>query len=305
MPEYTRELAYRFPLMMGPDVLAAQRKLVERGQTVLGSPDGLFGRRTERAVLRFQQTAGLTVTGVIDSTTWEAIFAPLPTPEAPSRIASVLPLLAQPHAFENSIVWKLTPNGVSVADRAPEVTSGAPSTVKRVWSEFGDDIRRWCMHFVVPAELIVATICTESGGIPAATRHEPGYVSDDRTPHRVSIGLMQTLISTARSSLNDPDMDGAWLLESGNSIKAGTAYIAQQWNVTRYDPPKVACAYNAGGIYHNSGANNRWKMRQYPIGTSHHADRYVMWFNDCFRFFAQEGLAPMPGFYAALNPPPA
>jgi hypothetical protein len=42
---------------------------------------------------------------------------------------------------------------------------------------------------------------------------------------------------------------------------------------------------------------NRWRMRQYPIGTPHHADRYVQWFNDCFRVF-QEGkhtaAAPLP-----------
>lgn len=302
MPEFTRELSYRFPLIMGPDVLAAQRRLVEKGQTVLGQPDGLFGPRTERAVRRFQQISGRTTSGVIDRQTWDALFAPAPPPEPPARIASVLPLLQQPHAFENSVTWHLTPDGVSVGGRPPEVTAGAPSSVKRVWTEFGDDIRHWCTHFVVPAELIVATICTESGGRPAATRHEPGYVSDGRTPHRVSIGLMQTLISTARAALNVPSIDGAWLLESGNSIKAGTAYIAQQWNVTRYDPPKVACAYNAGGIYHNRSANNRWKMRQYPIGTSHHADRYVKWFNDCFRFFAQEALSPMPGFYALLHP---
>jgi hypothetical protein len=36
----------------------------------------------------------------------------------------------------------------------------------------------------------------------------------------------------------------------------------------------------------DDSANNRWRMRQFPIGTSHHADRFVQWFNDCFRAFS-------------------
>ena len=40
----------------------------------------------------------------------------------------------------------------------------------------------------------------------------------------------------------------AWLLEPDNSIQAGTAYIASQSSKTDLDPPKVSCAYNAGGV---------------------------------------------------------
>ena len=302
MADFTRDLVYRRPPLMGPDVLAAQKRLAERGHALFGAPTGLFGPETERAVLRFQLQSGITATGVVDMATWKALFAPTPRHSVPERIASVLPQLTEPHAFRDSISWQLTPDGVSVEGSPPRVTSGSPSTVERVWDEFGDDIRRWCEHYVVPVELIVATICTESGGRADAAREEPGYTSESETPHRVSIGLMQTLISTARAALNDSTIDGAWLLEPGNSIRAGTAYIAHQYPRTLYDPPKVACAYNAGGIYHNRGAENRWKMRQYPIGTGHHADRFVVWFNDCFRFFALMELAPEPGFYAALNP---
>jgi hypothetical protein len=63
------------------------------------------------------------------------------------------------------------------------------------------------------------------------------------------------------------------------------------------DPILTACAYNAGGIYRQNGPNNRWKLRQYPIGTGHHADRFAACFNsammsadtifngaDCIRF---------------------
>ena len=152
----------------------------------------------------------------------------------------------------------------------------------------------------MPAELIIATICTESRGDPDAVREEPGYESDERTPYKVSPGLMQTLISTARSALGDDTIDREWLLRPDNSIRAGTAYIASQWKKTPFDPPKVACAYNAGGVYHNTSNANRWRMRQYPINTSHHADRYTKWFNDCFRMFKSDGVAPEGSFYRLL-----
>ena len=120
---------------------------------------------------------------------------------------------------------------------------------------FGSSIERWSEEFGVPAELVIATICTESGGDPADERREPGFVSYEVTPHRVSIGLMQTLISTAQSALGGlPGIDARWLLEPDNSIRAGTAYIAHQRSRTDFDPPVVACAYNAGGVYRQSGA---------------------------------------------------
>ncbi len=301
MPPFTRLLYYRFPMITGTDVLAAQRRLIANGQKILGQADGLFGHRSELAVRRFQQANGLDVDGVVGPNTWETLFAPIPKSVSAARLERVHAELQRPHRFENSVTWHLAVDGIRVEGGPPEVTPGAPTTVKRVWTDFGDDVHQWARHYMVPVELIVATICTESGGNPSAIRREPGFISEEQTPHRVSTGLMQTLISTGRSALNDPSVDSAWLLQPGHSIQAGTAYIAQQWNVTRFDPPKVACAYNAGGIYKNDSGDNRWKMRQFPIGTSHHADRYVKWFNDCFRFFSDEHLSPEPGFYAALN----
>ena len=205
------------------------------------------------------------------------------------------------HGFKNSVLWRLAKDGIRIADAAPEVTVGEPQTVGRVWNEFGTEVRKWAEHFSVPVELIVATICTESSGKPHAARHEPGYVSDERTPHRVSIGLMQTLISTARDTLPGEPIDRTWLLVPGNSIKAGTAYIAKQRRVTFFDPPKVACAYNAGSLRWNDSPNNRWKMRQFPIGTSEHADRFGKWFNDCFRLFDQSGSAPPNSYFDLLT----
>jgi hypothetical protein len=219
------------------------------------------------------------------------------------EIKAALPALCAPHRrFEGSVSWQLTERGISIDGADPIGTPGRPLTVRRVRDQFGDSVERWSREFGVPVELILATICTESSGNPADERREPGFVSYEETPDRVSIGLMQTLISTARSALGGlPEIDGPWLLVADNSIRAGTAYIAQQTPKTDYDPPVVACAYNAGGVYENQNPGNRWRMKQYPIGTDHHANRFVEWFNDCFRMYAADGDAPALSFFALLH----
>jgi hypothetical protein len=220
--------------------------------------------------------------------------SPPPPPTAPDDVGEkgfeafgvLIRSLLDPHRIYDGVFWYLGPDGI-VVDNKLERTGGKMVTVPRVWADFGAAIKQAAQDWHVPIELIVATICTESGGSPNAVRIEPGWTSDSATPHRVSVGLMQTLISTARGALHDPAIDRAALLTPAISIHAGTAYIAQQKFSTRFDPPLVACAYNAGGLYPNSGSANRWKLRQYPIGSGLHADRFVKWFNDCFAFLAQ------------------
>lgn len=309
---YTRALRYQLPLARGEDVLAVQLRLQQLGLTGMGQPDGKFGHLTDDAVRQFQQAHGLKVDGIVGPLTWTTLFA---TPDAapaaagapalPStaleRVTAVLEELKQPHQFHNSVIWQLTSTGVAIGAAAPETTGGEPQTVRQVWQRYSTPIEDWAANLGVPVELIVATICTETRGDQKAVREEPGYVSDEATPGKVSPGLMQTLISTARQVLGDPTINRAWLLEPGNSIRAGTAYIASQWKGTHLDPPKVACAYNAGSVVFNDSPDNRWKMRQFPIGTSEHADRFVKWFNDCFVMFERDRVVANVSFYRLLR----
>jgi|GEM_PF-5143472 len=198
-----------------------------------------------------------------------------------------------PHQLFKGIRWSLSAEGLIVDGALPR-SPGTMVTVPRVWNDFASEILAAALAFQVPVELIVATICTESAGNPSAVRTEPGWTSDAATPKRISAGLMQTLISTAREALGDASIDRAALLLPAVSINAGTACISGKRQLTQFDPPVVACAYNAGGVYANNGAANRWGMRQYPIGTGRHADHFVMWFNDIFTFLrANRQLLPV------------
>ena len=183
--------------------------------------------------------------------------------------------------------WRLTPEGIETEDAGILRTKGKPLTVTRLWQDFGDAIRHACWELDVPSDLVVAMIPIEavrtSDGRydPRSIREEPGYVSDEETPHRVSPGLMQTLISTARRMADKYDLlppdrvTRELLFDPYYSILLGTAYLAHQ--IERYGPdPVLLCgAYNAGGVYET--ARNTWRIRTYG---KTRMDRYVAWFND-------------------------
>lgn len=203
----------------------------------------------------------------------------------------ILPLL-KPHRYQQGVSWQLTPRGVMVDGQLPR-TGGQPVTVARMWIQHGEWICESAAHYQVPVELIVATICTESHGNPRAFRHESGG--------RMSVGLMQTLIGTAREVLSDNTIDEAWLREPRNSIAAGTACIAGKRHSSELDPPLVAAIYNAGSL--RPANDNRWQFAQH-VGGHAHVDAFVEWFNDCCAYF--EALPPaldggVPSFWKLLR----
>jgi soluble lytic murein transglycosylase-like protein len=111
---------------------------------------------------------------------------------------------------------------------------------------------------------------------------------------------MQALLSTAAKFLMRP-VTAAELQDPAASIDAGAAVIAAQLRATMSDPPMVAAAYNAGGVYHDPTPENRWRMRCYPLGTGDYVDRFVAWFNDAMRLtVAVERAADAPSIFTAL-----
>lgn len=185
--------------------------------------------------------------------------------------------------------WSLTPAGVLFEGEAvPRRTAGAPRTATAAWDRHGSAMQAAAQRFGVPVELLLATACTEGGGRADAVRLEPGYRSDEATPQRVSPGLMQTLIGTAREALGDPSLDRTRLLDPAVSLAAGAAVIRRQAtrgaHPTGFDPPLVAIAYNAGSL--RPAVDAAWGLVQ----THGHADRFVAFLNDAFAVLAAQAL---------------
>ncbi|MCP5352063.1 MAG: transglycosylase SLT domain-containing protein [Chromatiales bacterium] len=207
---------------------------------------------------------------------------------------SVTNLYVNHRQFNDSVFWRLSDHGLVVDGVMPR-TRGKPITVDKVWKEFGASIIQHATAKQLPVELVVATICTEShGNRNVADVHE--------SEGRVSVGIMQTLVSTARAVLGEA-IEADALRDPDTSIRAGVAYLDAHRHRTRLDPVLVACDYNAGNLYYNASTLNRWRLRQHPIGSSAHADRFVEWFNDCIAYFRMLdlGAPPVPG---TRIPPP-
>ena len=62
------------------------------------------------------------------------------------------------HGFEDSVRWRLTPEGVEIEGSGVERTGGRPQTVSRVWDRFGTEIDAVARARRIPCELIIATI---------------------------------------------------------------------------------------------------------------------------------------------------
>ncbi|WP_431304926.1 peptidoglycan-binding protein [Sediminicoccus sp. BL-A-41-H5] len=294
-----RPLAFRLPLATGPEIRAAQLALIRQG-ALRGEADGVFGPVTRDAVLAFQRREGLAADGIIGPETWARLTAqpalgrPRPWAEA---LRPYLPPLREWHGHRGTRRWRLTPQGIAI-EGEPMPGNTPARLAATCWARHQAPLEAAARRFAVPVELLLATTCTESGGRAEAVREEPGFTSDAATPHRVSPGLMQTLISSAREALGDPRLDRAALLDPGVSAAAGAAFIARQARITGFDPPLVAIAYNAGSL---RPASNPWGLVQTQRGQGHfHADSFCAFFNDALAVIPAPA-ADVPNFRALLS----
>lgn len=211
------------------------------------------------------------------------VQAAAPAVLSPAPAAAEGPWHQGPHGGRR---WRLTPGGVvPEGEASPMRTVGQPATVRRIWRDFGPLIAASCARNGVPLELAVACIAVESRGRAADVREEPGYVSDHETPHKVSVGLMQTLLSTASETMGRT-VTRQDLLDPATSIEAGVRYMAKQRPKTQYQPPLAAAAYNAGGLYPpREGDDNPWRLRS----TGDHVSRFCQFMGDACFVAAEEG----------------
>lgn len=205
------------------------------------------------------------------------------------------------HSYRDGIAWRLGSNGVEIEHgKVPADAKRRAVIIDRVWRDYGTLIADAAQRHGVPAEIMIAIIVEELSGRPQVFLHEPGYISDAKTPHKITIGLTGVLLSTARVVMKDPRIDRRWLYDPANAIEVSARYVAQQYALTGYDVPKVAAAYNAGGLYYDAGAGNRWKMLTFPKGQSRFIDNFVTSFNMATAYL-RDGRAPARSFAAILK----
>lgn len=160
-------------------------------------------------------------------------------------------------------------------------TTGTPTTMQTLKEQHGRAIREASREFDVPEHWIAGMIAIEAVRIKGTVemdvfslRDEDGrnFARYQERPRRVSAGLMQTLLSTARMMAafvdlcplfaGDPEeLDVGHLCVPAISIKLGTAYMAHQGNRYGADPVLLVGAYNAGGVY--AGSKSPWNIRTY------------------------------------------
>jgi soluble lytic murein transglycosylase-like protein len=156
-------------------------------------------------------------------------------------------------------------------------TRGRPRTMSTLDADYGASIEEAGARFELPASWVAAMVSIEAArrGFrfdPRSLRREPGYVDDETTPHRISAGLMQTLLSTARQMSRSFGLGVTFgaervplalgdLMVPRRSLLLGAAYMRDRADRFGADPVLLVAAYNAGGVYHSSG--NPWRLRTY------------------------------------------
>jgi hypothetical protein len=304
-----RNLDFRLPLIRGEDVRTTQLALIRAG-SMRGDADGVFGPATRDAVAAYQRRERLSADGVVGPLTWTRLTGqPALKRERPWQdgLRPFLPALLDRHGAAVGTGrnrWRLTQAGIEIEGEATPRRNAKPDIAARCWSMHRDALESAAMRFAVPVELLIATACTESAGRADAIREEPGFTSDAATPNRVSPGLMQTLISTAREALSDPALDRARLLDPAVSAAAAAAYIRRQAQATtRFDPPLVATAYNAGSLRVDRNPENPWGLIGTKRGNVWHADTFIAHLGDAYALFAsgERPGDPVPSFWGLLT----
>lgn len=190
-------------------------------------------------------------------------------------------------------------------------TKGAPSSARNALDDYGAAMRQASRDFGVELPTIFAMMCIEATRVkadrshfnPRSVREEPGYISDEKTPNKVSPGLMQTLISTAREAnawaglyrdvsgkLEKLSREDLFIAE--RSIMLGTAHMKREINNVEpdearagfwaHDPIALCAAYNAGSVREGNGAYN---LRTY--GGDGRVEKFVAYHNDMVFFQTQ------------------
>lgn len=158
----------------------------------------------------------------------------------------------------------------------PSFAPGSPDAleVERVEARWGEHCRRFGGRYGLRDGCLQAHIKRESGGDPKARNPErqPG-VEDD------GVGLLQITNAALKAGYTDRELE-----DPDVNLEIGAAYLASLVRRYGYDFPKLAAAFNAGGVYApRPGEVTRWGMHATPG----HVDEEVRAYN----YFLERGMS--------------
>jgi len=213
-------------------------------------------------------------------------------------------LLSEWHNYsDGTIYWRVTAKGVEIKGKGLIMEKKYSQRAAKIWEKYQQAILAASQKHDVPIPAIIATISTESSGNPNAYRYEPAfydrYIKDKsrwknnpfyKFPKRISAsyGLMQIMYTTAYSvGFRGKPED---LYDPATNIEVGAAYIASPFQRKNHgwDPPKIACAYNAGSV--RSTKKNAWGMFYHPG----HLDRWIPSYNGAIETIGVENVPQSP-----------
>lgn len=161
-------------------------------------------------------------------------------------------------------------------------TKGEPLTMRTLFAEHGQAVEQAADYFHLASSWVAGMVSIEAARMPGSRSFNVFSLRDEdgrdlagyrRRPSRVSAGLMQTLMSTARYVASHYDLrlefdgepqklDLGDLCVPARSLMLGAAYMRYQADeACGEDPVKLVAAYNAGGIYETD--RNPWNLRTY------------------------------------------
>ncbi|MEN6348596.1 MAG: peptidoglycan-binding protein [Syntrophomonas sp.] len=138
--------------MAGPDVLALQKRLAELGYSP-GALDGIFGQRTEEAVIRLQKARGLQADGIVDPDTWNSLeIVPVQNPKVmdelnDSQTRILIDTIKKKLTFSSNTLNKIYP--VAVGKPSTPTPLGNWTIVQKAMNPGGPFGARW-MRLSVP-----------------------------------------------------------------------------------------------------------------------------------------------------------
>ena len=202
-------------------------------------------------------------------------------------------------------------------------TVGLPSSAHHALQDWGAALEAARDRFCVPVPVLFAMAAIESTRVkrdrshmdPRSCREEPGYISDRKTPDKVSPGLMQTLLSTAQwmnekfelyhdvhGDLEELTREDLFIGE--RSIQLGAAYM--RYHISRkesdeegfldHDPILLCSAYNAGSV--RSTTRNDFGLLTY--GGNSRMEKFIAYHNDMQRIH-MDGSHPGPVAYSFVR----